>query len=115
MSLIIGGGFQDAEGNPLAGGSLKMQLSSDATYNQYYICAGFVFETELDSSGNVLVPCNVWPNNAIIGVWSGQADTYYMASAFTADGQLAWGPNAVTVSNASPPYDITVWTALVPA
>jgi len=42
----------------------------------------------------------LWPNDQLLDVWNLTTDTFYTLSAFTADGQLAWGPNVIYVPTA---------------
>lgn len=104
---ITGGGFQDALGNPLALGYLQFELSQDSQVNgTTQIAAGYIVKINLDSSGNISTsPAqSVWPNDVISPV-----GTFYLVSAFSANGQLVWGPNAQQVLSTPSPFDIGVW------
>lgn len=115
MPLITGGGFQDVEGGSLSFGTLKLKLSSDAYTDTgaHLVCAGSEVEVPLDVDGNVLGTVNIFGNEVLTGVWSSLLDTYYFATAETADGQLAWGPNAVTLTGST--FDVSNWIPSTPA
>ena len=102
-SMIIGGAFQDSGGNPLAFGLLRAQLNRDAYTDNTYstlVCAGEAIEIALDENGNVAGTQYLWPNDLLIDVWTQVADTFYSLSAFSAEGQLAWGPNSLFLDTA---------------
>ena len=104
---IIGGNFQDCAGNPLANGYLLFLLSQDGLVNgSSQVAAGREIKVILDSTGNVATsPAQyLWPNDVIT-----PANTFYTVSAYTAAGQLVWGPNSQQVLSAPSPFDITVW------
>lgn len=108
FNQITGGGFQDSEGNLLAEGYVILQLNHDAFTDYTFatlVCAGQEIHYALDSSGNL--NGNAWPNDQLVDVWTLDTDTYYMAKAFTADGQLAWGPNAIYILSTPSPFVIT--------
>ena len=81
--LITGGSFQDASGNPLAGGSVTFRLNTDATAGDNQISAGRVTTFTLDSNGNL--SGYIWPNDQMT-----PNNTVYIAKAYTAQGQLVW-------------------------
>jgi hypothetical protein len=124
-NTITGGGFQDSGGNALSGGALILQLSHDAYADDTYetiICGvgndnqDFFVSYILDENGNVPSGSQAWPNDLILDVWTLLPDTYYIASAYTAAGQLAWGPNAVYILSSPSPYNIgTEWNLTNPA
>lgn len=90
---LIGGAFQDGEGNPLDLGYLKMKLNQDASVSGVgNICSGIEITIQLDANGNVVTsPAqSVWANTG--GVLS-PINTYYRVTGYTAAGQRAWGPN----------------------
>lgn len=104
---LTGGAFQDVEGNALADGYLLMQLSQDSQVNtNTAISAGVVVKIPLDVNGNVITSptYNVWPNDAMLPL-----NTYYRVSAYTAVGQLVWGPNAQQVLSTPSPYNVGGW------
>lgn len=104
---LSGGGFQDATGAPLANGYLQMELSQDAQVNgNTQVFAGYTITINLDANGNVVSsPAqSVWPNDVL-----SPAGTFYNVSAYSAAGQLVWGPNAQQVLTSPSPYNIGAW------
>lgn len=104
---ITGGAFQDATGNLLVNGYLLFELSQDGQVNgSTELAAGFKIKIPLDASGNVVTSptYSVWPNDVITPI-----NTFYNVSAYSAHGQLVWGPNAVQVFNSPSPYNIGAW------
>lgn len=95
--LIVGGGFQDGDGNPLALGLAYLKLSADATDSEtgtQQICSGQSVIFSLDSDGDVSENSFLWPNDQLISNVSGISDTFYFMSAEDENGQLVYGPNA---------------------
>jgi hypothetical protein len=110
INQITGGGFQDSEGNPLAEGTLVLTLNRDAYTDNTFttlVCAGQALEIALDENGNIAGAKYAWPNDQLIDVWTLAADTFYTAKAFTAEGQLAWGPNVMYIGSTPSPSVIT--------
>jgi hypothetical protein len=111
---LIGGGFQDAEGNAVANGSLVMELVQDEqlTSSQGQSCGGIKITLILDSNGNVSGTSgdggsaqSVWPTDQM-----NPTGASYTAWVYTANGQLAWGPNYNLMVPSSPnPYNIDNW------
>lgn len=104
---LIGGGFQDCLGNPLAYGYLTFKLIKDAISNTgFQLGQGREITIQLDSSGNVSTSPtqSIWPNDLLT-----PSGTYYMVSAYTEAGQLVWGPNAQQVLSTTDPFNIGVW------
>lgn len=102
---LIGGAFQDSEGNLLANGYLTMELSQDAQITGTgQICSGVTIQIQLDSNANVASSSSsppasnqlVWGNDVMSPV-----NTFYTVRGFTASGQLAWGPNVQQVVSGS--------------
>ncbi len=107
VNQISGGAFQDNEGNPLVNGYLLFQLNHDETVNtNTQVCAGRIIKIPLDSSGNVVVSpsYSLWPNDVIL-----PAGSFYFVSAYTASGQLVWGPSAQSVLSSPTPFDTGTW------
>lgn len=103
---LTGGSFQDTEGNVLANGYLLFELSQDAQVNgNTEICAGYVVKILLNSSGSVSTSPDqfIWGNDVL-----SPAGTYYTVSAYTAAGQLVWGPNAQQVTG-TPTFNVGTW------
>jgi hypothetical protein len=109
MSLpnpIIGGGFQDILGTPIANGYLLFELSDSASVNTTTkIAAGFTVKINLDSSGNIVAGGQIWANDVMT-----PATTFYSVSAYSAQGQLVWGPNAQQVLTDPFGFDLGTWT-----
>jgi len=81
---LIGGKFQDSEGNPLALGYLKMKLNQDGSA--------------------VTSPAQyVWGNDDIA-----TPNTYYRVTGYTAQGQPAWGPNNQQIISGAT-FDLGTW------
>jgi hypothetical protein len=114
--VLIGGGFQDSDGNPLAegtltarllGGDLGIVLASDSTT---MICPGQAIEYALDDDGNIstdtlqyIIPVDEMTLlNPTFNPMRGNNFTQnllYLLTAYSADGQLAWGPNALALTS----------------
>lgn len=104
---LTGGAFQDCLGNVLANGYLTLELSQDAQVNtSTQIAAGYKVTIQLDVNGSVkTTPVqSAWPNDVL-----SPASTFYIVSAFTQNGQLAWGPNPQQVLSSPSPFDIGTW------
>lgn len=104
---LIGGNFQDNEGNVLVNGTLKVRLSSDeqvAGVGQ--ICAGVVTTLTLDANGAIdtSTPQYVWGNDQMLPV-----NSFYIVEGFKSDGQLAWGPNNQQVIGDGGTFDVGTW------
>ena len=103
---LTGGNFQDSEGNVLALGYLTMQLSQDETVLGIgQICSGITITIKLDSNGSVVAsPAQaVWGNDVMLPV-----NSYYRVTGYTAQGQIAFGPNNQQVIGAGP-FDVGTW------
>lgn len=104
---LTGGAFQDISGNPLAYGYLLFSLSQDGQVNSTtQIAAGKVIKFLLDANGDIQTspPQYIWPNDVIT-----PSGTFYYVSAYTAEGQLVWGPNAQQVLSSPSPYPVGNW------
>jgi hypothetical protein len=105
---LIGGAFQDGEGNPLSLGYLKMKLSQDASVSGVgNICSGIEITIQLDVDGNVVTsPAqSVWANTG--GILA-PINTYYKVTGYTAAGQRAWGTNNQQVA-AGATFNLGSW------
>lgn len=101
---LINGGFQNILGNTLANGYLIFELSKPTgVAGVGYICNGVRIKITLDSSGNVAGTQSLWGNDAMA-----PSDSYYRVTAYTAEGQPAWGPNNQTVTG-SGTFDLGTW------
>jgi len=104
---LIGGAFQDLEGNVLVDGYLRLFLSQDANVAGVgNICAGIYVQIQLDAYGNVSVepPQYAWGNNQMLPV-----NTFYKVSGYTAAGQLAFGPNNQQIIGVDGQFDAGTW------
>ena len=103
---IIGGIFQDSEGNVLANGYLKFVLSQDAMVNDSQICAGIAVTIQLDGSGSISTSPDqyIWGNDQM-----SPANTFYTVTGYTAEGQPAWGPNNQQVTGSGGTFDVGSW------
>jgi hypothetical protein len=102
--IITGGGFQDSEGNALAGGTLYLKLNHDAfsdSTQTTLICAGKEVSYILDSSGNVPAGSTAWPNDLIVDAWLANDPRYttvttnYILASVTGTGEINPGPSGV--------------------
>ena len=103
---IIGGAFQDSEGNVLVNGYLKLHLSQDASVSGVgNICSGVEITIQLDASGNAVAspPQYIWGNDNLLPI-----NTYYRVTGYTASGQPAWGPNNQQIEG-SGTFDLGTW------
>jgi hypothetical protein len=109
INQISGGSFQDNEGNPLANGYLLLELSQDCIVNTTTrVCSNFTVKVPLDVNGNVVTSpsYSVWPNDVLT-----PSGTFYFISAYTANGELVWGPNCNQILSSPSPF---VLGALIP-
>ena len=106
---LIGGAFQSTTGVPLAGGTLTFVLSQDAQVTvgstTEEVCSGIEIIISLDENGNAVTtpPQLIWGNDVL-----SPANTFYTVSAYSAEGQLAWGPNYQQVTG-SPTFNLGGW------
>jgi hypothetical protein len=103
---LIGGSFQDPQGNLLADGYLKFQLSQDCSApGNISIGAGVVITVDLGATGSVSTsPAQyIWGNDDLTPV-----NNFYKVTGYTADGQIAWGPNNQQVVSGST-FDVGTW------
>lgn len=108
---IIGGSFQDSEGNLLANGQLKMTLNQDeAALNIGQVASGITVTVPLDGNGDAQgtqigdTPVFIWPNDVLTPV-----NSFYRVSGYSASGQLAWGPNYQQVLSSPSPFNLDAW------
>ena len=93
-------GFQDAQGNALANGTLILRLNQPASATS--AGGGQVDVTDivlaLDSSGKITgQPVNLWANDQLT-----PSTTFYTARVFSSTGLLIFGPVNWTISGTSP-------------
>ena len=100
---VIGGAFQDAAGNPLAGGYLFWKLNTDAvTSGNQQVVAGRTAVVPLDANGDVSGAVTIWPNSQLT-----PTNTVYFVTAYSAAGQVAWKRQVTIPPNAVFPFDLT--------
>ena len=107
VNQIVGGLFQDSEGNVLANGYLLFVLNQDGIVNtSVQVCAGYSIQVPLNSSGSVAASPvqNLWPTDVLT-----PSGNFYMVSAYSASGQLVWGPNPQSVLHTPSPFDLGTW------
>lgn len=103
---IVGGLFQDINGNPLANGSIVFELNQDSQVNgNVQICSGYKITVLLGSNGSVAAPAFLWTNDLIT-----PSGSFYMISAYTAAGQLIYGPSANRILSSPSPFDLGTLT-----
>jgi hypothetical protein len=85
---LSGGAWQDAEGNPLALGSVQVYLQQDVLVGSVQLCAGIKDSLSLDSSGNVIGNPTLW------------GPVIYQAVAYSVKGEKAW-KGTISVPNAA--------------
>ena len=84
-----------------------MVLSQDALASDgSEVAAGKLIQIALDEDGNVdtTTAQYVWPNDQLT-----PANTFYSVSAYTAEGQLVWGPNPQQVFSTPSPFNVSAW------
>lgn len=107
---IVGGAFQDPSGIPLNGGILTFVLSQDAQVTvagvTEQVCGGETITVPLDADGNIVVSPEqlLWPNDVLT-----PSNTFYTVTAYSAEGQLVWGPNSQQVFSTPSPFDVGAW------
>lgn len=116
---LIGGKFQDSEGNLLVNGYLEFLLNQDSTVTgQGNVCAGIKIRIELDSAGNAASSSSTPPasNQSIWANFDGSnnpillpTNSYYRVTGFRANGQPAWGPNNQQVLGDGGTFDLGTW------
>lgn len=110
---LVGGAFQDAEGNVLANGYLELILNQDnAVVGSGNITAGVTLRVQLDSDGNAASSTST-PSATNQFIWGTDVmvvpNAYYRVTGYTANGQTAWGPNNQQIQG-SGTFDLGTWT-----
>jgi hypothetical protein len=90
---IVGGNFQDPEGNPLNGGSVTFRLTTDAVATGTQVTAAILTKATLDTSGNIVGTVKLWPNDQL-----NPSDTIYRIKAYVASGLRVWETEAAIPS-----------------
>jgi hypothetical protein len=110
---LINGHFQDAEGNVLALGSLKMTLIQDEQLSSStgQVCGGITLKILLDANGSVqgtsgdgFPAQSVWPTDQMNPLGAS-----YVVTAYSAAGELAWGPNYNLLVPSGATFDVDNW------
>jgi len=101
---LIGGNFQDAQGNLLANGYLTMTLSQDEEVNDSLICSGVTITIQLDANGNAVTGQFVWGNDQM-----SPSNSFYKVTGYTQAGQPAWGSNNQQVLGSGGTFDLGSW------
>jgi hypothetical protein len=108
---LVNGNFQDAMGNRLSNGKLRLKINTDAQISGAtctgQICGGISISYALDGSGNVYGSVFVLRTDYLY-VGGGTVPSY-TAYVYAEDGQLAWGPSTQTIAGSSV-YDLDTWT-----
>lgn len=84
--------FQNTDGTPLSGGFVLISISTDVQSTDGQLCEGMTLRVALDSNGTMTSIPQVWPNASLV-----PSGSYYVLSAYAADGQRVLGPSSVTV------------------
>lgn len=84
--------FTDPSGNPLADGYVLINVNVDVQSPSGLLCGGMSLRVDLNGSGVMESIPNVWPNSFLL-----PGDSYYVLRTYSSDGQLASGPDKVTV------------------
>jgi len=109
--VIHGGAFQDAAGNPIANGYLRMWLSHDSqeSTGPGEVAGALAVRVPLDGSGNILGTVSIWPNAVL-----NPSGSYYLVELYTANGIKAWkAPQQWTIPNTTP-FDVGTLVPNVP-
>lgn len=113
---LLGGAFQDTEGNVLANGYLKFFLNQDEVVAGLQICSGVEIRIQLDSAGNVASSTStppasnqfIWATDVLLPI-----NAFYKVTGYTATGQIAWGPNNQQVTSGGVgggTFNLGTWT-----
>ena len=102
---LVGGHFQDSQGNLLSDGYLKMVLNNDESVNDFQICAGITITVPLDAFGDVVSSPGifVWGNDVMLPI-----NSYYTVTGYTSEGQIAFGPNNQQIEGTGT-FDLGTW------
>ena len=112
LTMLVGGAFQDCNGNPLSFGYLTLKLSQDGNVAGVgNICSGVTITIQLDINGNVASMTSptpvanqyVWANSNISPI-----NTYYKVTGYTQEGQRAFGLNNQQVA-AGATFNVGTW------
>ena len=109
VNQVVGGHFQDSQGNILANGYLTFTLNQDETdtaTENIEICSGRVIRIPLDDTGSIPASpvYSLWPNDLLTPTGS-----FYSIIAYSKHGERVWGPNFFQILSTPSPYSIDVW------
>jgi hypothetical protein len=112
LTQLIGGSFQDANGNVLSYGYLTLKLSQDGNVSGVgNICSGVTITIQLDVNGNVgssTSPTPVANQYAWANANISPTNTYYKVTGYTQEGQRAFGPNNQQVGSGTT-FNLSSW------
>jgi hypothetical protein len=112
---LVGGGYQDFLGNPLANGYLLMNITNPVEIytvgNDVIEGNDIKFKITLDSNGNV----STSPAQYVYSTSSLTPSCTYTVQGYAADGTTATAPQTVAVPNTSVSYDVSNWVPNWPA
>jgi hypothetical protein len=104
VTLTSSGVFQDAEGNALANGYIRLFLSGDASVSGGFLCGGPVATINLDSNGKVASGQKIWGTDVMT-----PSGLKYRAEIYKSTGQLAFRfPQNQTITGST--FDLSTWT-----
>ncbi len=107
-NFITGGSFQDALGNPIAFGTLLLQLPQDAASSlPSLVAAGIQLQIPLDASGNVTGNFSVWPTDQL-----SPNTLTYTAWVLTNSNTQVWGPHKEVILSNPSPFNLDAWNTL---
>jgi hypothetical protein len=104
---LIGGGYQNFLGTPLADGYLVMNIQPNLevyTAGEEILEGGISFRINLDANGNCLPGQKVFSNSVL-----NPSGSVYQVRAFAADGTTASDQQLFTVPSSSVTYNISNW------
>ena len=105
-NYLTGGNFQDAAGNPVAFGTLLLQLPQDAVASQPGLIASQIqLQIPLDANGNVAGNVAVWPTDQLT-----PSNLAYTATVLTNSNTQVWGPWKELILSSPSPFNLDVWT-----
>jgi hypothetical protein len=100
---LTGGNFMDAAGNPVAYGTLIMELSNDAKLiGSGKVVHAIPLNISLDTHGNVAGTQTVFPTDMMT-----PTTTTYTCWVKTNSGAQVWGPHVETVSSGGAQFNLT--------
>lgn len=93
----ITGTFQDAAGNPIAGGKLYLKISNDAVAPNAAQVSRVLTAITLDGTGSIPAGTQIWFNDEVL-----PNGTTYTVAVVQAGGGLVWGAENISIAGASP-------------